>query len=48
MSDKEIINEFTKLYSDYGSIDNALVEIRKIISMQAYERLYNGIMEVRE
>lgn len=48
MTDKEVINEFTSLYNDFGSIDKALVEIRKIIAPLRYERLIMGIARYRK
>jgi kynureninase len=48
MTDKDIINEFTKLYNDYSDIGKALHHIRKIISAQAYERLIDGLEKVRK
>lgn len=48
MTDKEIINEFTNLYNDFGSVDMALHQIKEIISRAEYSRLIDGLTRLRK
>lgn len=43
-----MINEFVRLYFDFGSIDKALVEFKKIVSPDVCERFSKGLKGVRK
>jgi hypothetical protein len=43
-----MINDFVNLYFEFGSIDNALIELRKIVPSNEYERFLAGLNRFRK
>lgn len=47
MSDKELINEFVRCYSDCNSIGEVMDKLSEIMSPQQRERLIKGLERLR-
>jgi hypothetical protein len=43
-----MINDFVNLYFKFGSIDNALIELKKIVSCTEYERFLTGLNRIKK